>query len=153
MLVRLTRTARLWAAIVLGALYVLAIVAPAAAMAFGTGEHPAHCLTDEQLGVTRVQPAAGGHVHADAHARTHVDADGRTHHYDGANHPAPSDRDHDPAACCGLFGLTAMAVDPHLELGAPSRHSSIVALSFDKLTGRGPDRINRPPIVPLRLPL
>jgi hypothetical protein len=151
MLVRLTRTARVWAAIVLGALYVLAIVAPAAAMALGTGEHPAHCFTDEQLGVAHLQPAASGHVHADAHARTHVHSDGTTHRHDGAHHPAPSDRDHDPAACCGLFGLTAMAVDPHLELGASSRHWSIVALSFDKLTGRDPDRINRPPIVPLPL--
>ncbi len=151
MLVRLTRTARVWAAIVLGALYVLAIVAPAAAMALGSGEHPAHCLTDEQLGLAHVHPAAAAQAHADTHADTHVHADGTMHRHDGAHHPGTSNGDSDPAACCGLFGLTAMAVDPHLDLGGPSRHSSIVALSFDKLTGRGPDRINRPPIVPLPL--
>jgi hypothetical protein len=151
MLVRLTRTARQWAAIVGGALYALCVMAPSAATAFGAGERPAHCFTDEQLGLAHAHRAAIGHAHTDAHAKTHLHADGTTHHHDAARHPATSGKRHDPAACCGLFGLTAMAVDPQLDLGIPSRRSSILPASFDELTGRGPDRINRPPIVPLPL--
>jgi hypothetical protein len=80
-------------------------------------------------------------------ARAHVHADDTTHHHDGTHQPAKSGNGGDPAACCGLFGLTAMAVDPQLDFGAPARVSSIIPLSLEKLTGRDPDRINRPPIV------
>jgi hypothetical protein len=151
MLVRLTRTVRQWAAIVVGALYALCVIAPAPAMAFGADAHPVHCFTDEQLGRAHVHQAAAGHAHTDVHAKTHVHADGTPYHHDGAHHPAPSNKGNDPAACCGLFGLTAMAVDPQLDFGVPSRHSAILPVSFEELTGRGPDRINRPPIVPLPL--
>jgi hypothetical protein len=151
MLVRLTRTVTQWAAMIVGALYALCIIAPSAAMALGPGDHAAHCFTDEQLGLTHVHRADVGHAHAAGHVKVHVHADGATHHHDGPHHPATSGNGSDPAACCGLFGLTAMTVDPQLDLGAPSRHWSILPVSFDKLTGRGSDRINRPPIVPLPL--
>jgi hypothetical protein len=81
----------------------------------------------------------------------HIHADGTGHRHGETHHPGTSDRDSNPAACCGLFGVTAMAVDPQIELGAPSRHSSLLPVSFEELTGRDPDRINRPPIVLLPL--
>jgi len=141
-----------------GVLYALCVVMPSAAVAFGAGEHPVHCLTDQQLGLHVHQYAAGhgqGHAHphpqAHEHAQAHLHAAGAMHRHGESRHPGPSDRDNDPAACCGLFGLTAMAVDPQLDLGMGWRKSSIVPLSFAELTGRGPDRINRPPIAPLSL--
>lgn len=134
-----------------GALYALCIIMPSASVALGAGDRPVHCFTDEQLGLTHVHQAGAAQSHAEGHAQAHVHADGTTHHHDGAHHPATSDHRNDPAACCGLFGLTAMAVDPHIDLGVPSRHSSVLPMSLEKLTGRGPDRINRPPIVPLPL--
>jgi hypothetical protein len=172
MLVRLTKATRRCAAMLIGALYALCIIMPTAAVALGAGDRPVHCFTDEQLGLTHVHQPGVGHAHAEgkdlsfAHvlvgepastspehalATTHVQADDTTHHHDGTHQPAKSGNGGDPAACCGLFGLTAMAVDPQLDLGAPSRVSSIIPLSLEKLTGRGPDRINRPPIVPLPL--
>jgi hypothetical protein len=147
MLVRLTKATRRCAAMLVGALYALCIIMPSAAVALGAGDGPVHCFTDEQLGLTHVHHSGAGHAHTEGHARTHVDADGTTHHHDGTYHPAKSGTGSDPAACCGLFGLTAMAVDPQLVLDAPSRQASILPVSFETLTGRGPDRINRPPIV------
>jgi hypothetical protein len=150
MLVRLTRAARRCAAIVIGALYALCVIAPAAAVAFGAGGHVAHCLTEEQLGLAHVHQADVGGTH-EAHAKPHVHADGSTHHHDGTHHPGAPDNHNDQAACCGLFGLTAMAVNPQLDLAAPLRKSSLLPVSLARLTGREPDRINRPPIALLSL--
>jgi hypothetical protein len=156
MLVRLTKATRRCAAMLVGALYALCLIMPSASVALGAGDRPVHCFTDEQLGPTHihqvgVHQTGAAHAHAEGHAQAHVHADGTTHGHDGPHHPAPSNKGNDPATCCGLFGLTAMAVDPHIDLGVPSHRSSILPVSFEKLTGRGPDRINRPPIVPLPL--
>jgi hypothetical protein len=131
----------------IGALYALCIIMPTAAVALGAGDRPVHCFTDEQLGLAHVHQPGVGHAHMDGHGQAHVHADGTTHHHGATHHPAKSGNSSDPAACCGLFGLTAMAVDPQLDFGAPARVSSIIPLSLEKLTGRDPDRINRPPIV------
>ena len=149
MLVRVTRTARRCAATIVGVLYAFCVIVPSAAVAFGGDA--AHCFTADQLGLTHVHQPAAGHSHVEALGNQHVHADGTTHHHDGSHHPGTNDRNDSPAACCGLFGVTAMAVDPHLELGAPSQASSILPVSLEKLTGRGPDRINRPPIALLPL--
>ncbi len=130
----------------IGALYALCIIMPSAAVALGAGDGPAHCFTDEQLGLAHVHQPGAGHAHMDGQGQAHLHADGTTHHHDETHHPATSGHGDDPAACCGLFGLTAMAVDPQLDVGAPSRVWSIIPLSLAKLTGRDPDRINRPPI-------
>ena len=146
MLVRVTRTARRYAAILIGALSALCVVAPSAAVAFAPGDRAVHCLTDEQLGLTRLHHADVGHAYG-AHAKAHVHADGATQHDDGTHHQGAPAKGNDPAACCGLYGLTAMAVDAQLDLPVPSRRSSLVPVSFERLAGRDPDRINRPPII------
>ncbi len=128
---------------VIAALYALCVIAPSSAVAFGAGGHAAHCFTEEQLGLAHVHQADVGHVH--------VHADGTMHRHDGPRHHGTPDDSNNPAACCGVFGLTAMAVDPELDLAAPSRESSIVPVSFEPLAGRDPDRINRPPIGSLSL--
>jgi hypothetical protein len=161
MLVRVTKATRRWAAILAGTLYALCVVMPSASVAFGAGGHAAHCFTDEQLGFThhhgsdfshgQVDAQVGLHGHTPPQLPAHVHADGSQHRHDADHHPATADGDEGPAACCGLFGLTAMAVDPHLDLGAPTRHSSILPISLQELNGRGPERINRPPIALLTL--
>lgn len=137
-------------------LYALCVLTPSAAAAFGIGDQPAHCFTEQQLGL-HVHQAAAGHArggaraHEHAHMQAHVHNDSAAHRHADSHHPGTRDRDNDPAACCGLFGVTAMAVDPQVDLGAPSRHSAILPASFEELSGRGPDRINRPPIALLPL--
>jgi hypothetical protein len=136
---------------VVGALYALCVIAPTTAIALGAGSHVAHCFTEEQLGLAQAHKSGVSHAHGERHAEAHIHADGTIHDHGGTHHSGTDERGDDPAGCCGLFGLIAMAVDPHLDLGGPSRHSSILPASFEKLTGRGPDRINRPPIAPLPL--
>jgi hypothetical protein len=145
---------------VVAALYAFCLLMPSAAVASGAADHPAHCFTEEQLGLHVHQPADGprhAHAHehgqpqAQAHAQDHVHPAGATHPHPKSHHHGTNNGDDNPAACCGLFGLTAMAVDPQLDLGAPSHRSSILPVSFEELSGRGPDRINRPPIILLPL--
>ena len=146
---------------IVGVLYALCVIMPSASIAFGAGRHAAHCFTDEQLGLTHHhEPDAGhGHIgasiephgHIRAQVQAHVHADHGAPRHDANHHPAPATGDEGQPPCCGLFGLTAMAVDPDLDLGAPTRHSSILPISPQELNGRGPDRINRPPIALLTL--
>ena len=154
MLVRVTRTVRRRAATIVAALYALCVLMPAAALALGSADGPVHCFTDQQLGL-HVHQSVAAHGHSAAHghanlqmpAGEHVHSAHAPHRHDESHPPGTGDRSDHPATCCGLFGVTAMTVDPQLDLGAPSRHSSILPTSFEELTGRGPDRINRPPIV------
>ena len=135
MLSILTKTFRAKAAMILAALYALCILAPTAAFAFSANPGVVHCLTEGHVGI---------HDHG---SKVHVHAHGTTQHHDhdGA---APSD-DHDKsrlAACCSLFSVAAIAGEPDVSLGLYSPASIVLPILADALSGRGPDRINRPPI-------
>ncbi len=116
---------RLRVASLLVALYALCLGAPTAVMAFGQGGIPAHCLTDDQ------QNAGMAHVHQDA--TTHHHSDGK----DGGGDHA--------IKCCGLF--SASAITPDIVILSPKRQPAarLPALAADIRTGRGFDRIDRPP--------
>jgi hypothetical protein len=145
MLVRVTRAGRRFAAIVVAALYALCVVAPSTAIAFGPGGRTAHCFTEAQLGLAHVHQATVG-LMDEGHAKVGIHADGTTHRHHGTHHQGTSENRNDPAACCGLFGLTAMTANQQLDLAAPERKSSTLPIFLETLTGRGPDPINRPPI-------
>ncbi len=114
---------RLRVASLLVALYALCLGTPTAVMAFGQGGIPAHCLTDEQ------QNAGMAHVHQD----------GTTHH-----HSEDGDGDH-AIKCCGLFGVSAIAPDIVIFPAPRQPAAHLPALAADNRTGRGSDRIDRPP--------
>jgi hypothetical protein len=139
MLSVLTKTFRAKAAIVLAALYLLCILAPSAAFAFSANPGVAHCLTEGHVGV---------HDHG---GKVHVHADGTAHHHDhdGAASPSGDDEKSRVATCCSLFSVVAIAGEPGLSLGLYSPASTVVPVLADDLSGRGPERINRPPISPL----
>jgi hypothetical protein len=50
------------------------------------------------------------------------------------------------ASCCGLFSVVAIAGEPVPSLGLYSLTSAVLPIVGEALSGRGPDRINRPPI-------
>jgi hypothetical protein len=135
----MTRIVRMRMATLFAFLYAFCVLAPSAALAFGPPDADVHCLA-EGLGIaaehdhhgTAHQHANGAlHQHADhASPQKHSDADGKAH----------------PDKCCGLFSVTALAVEPGLALGVPAPVSVTFATLEDNLGGRGPDRINRPPI-------
>jgi hypothetical protein len=140
----LTKTLRVKAAIVLAALYALCILAPAVAFALSDNPAVAHCLTEGHVGV---HDHGGKHEHG---GKLHVHADGTTHqhHDDGAAPQAPADDGKGPiASCCGLFSVVAIPGEPVPSLGFDSLASVVLPIFGEALTGRAPERINRPPIV------
>jgi len=142
---------RVNAAIALVALYAFCILAPATALALSGNPTLAHCLTEGHVGV---------HVHGD---NTHVHAGGvahqhhdhgtvHQHHDDGASQKSSGDDGKGSvASCCGLFSVIAISSDPGLQLGASTHLSAFVPAARESLTGRGPDRLYRPPISLLSL--
>jgi len=106
-------------------------------MAFADGG-AAHCLTD-QRGIATVDERGGkAHVHTVASG---------THHADEASYrPVQPDEKSQPGACCGLFCISALTVEPYAPLALPVT-ASVDRFTFDAhIGGRGPDRIHRPPI-------
>jgi hypothetical protein len=142
-----TRRFRVKAAIALVALYAVCILAPSAAFALSSNPSLAHCLTEDH-----VAPVV--HDHGKAHARehggmTHQHADGSTHqhHHHGAPQKHSGGDGKTPVpSCCGLFSVVAIADEPGVVLGSSGHASRLVPALRDTLNGRGPDRINRPPI-------
>ena len=127
---------RVKGAIVLAALYTLCILAPSAAFAFSASPGVAHCLTEGHVGI---------HDHG---GKVHVHADGTAHHHDHDGAAAPSgDGDNSRvASCCSLFSVVALPGEPGPSLGLYSPGSTVLPVLADALSGRGPERINRPPI-------
>jgi hypothetical protein len=147
MLSALTRTFRVKAAIMLAALYALCVLAPAAAFAFSNNPAAAHCLTEGHVGVhNQAQHNQAQHNHAD---QVHVHADGTAHqHHDHGTAPQPSNDDGKSpmATCCGLFSVVAIPGGPVPSLEFYSLASVVLPPPGEALSGRGPERINRPPI-------
>ena len=126
------------AAGLLVALYALCVMAPAIALGFGDDVARAHCLS-----VVTERVSAHDHAHAGGTAHSHAD-----HAHD---HGAPSKgvdttgKSH-MGSCCGLFCLAALPSEFASAVEQTVHGSEVVSLREDSLAGRGPDRINRPPI-------
>jgi hypothetical protein len=137
MLTGLAKGYRIKAALALAGLYALCVLAPSVALAFVDGPTAAHCLTDQH-----------GVVSPDDHGSVHVHADGTSHrHHDSSAEHGDSDGDgKSPAGnCCGLFCMNALAAAA-VTLTTPAHFIFAAPTLDDHLAGRGPDRINRPPI-------
>lgn len=135
MLSRLAKTVRRKAAVTIAVLYALCILAPSAVLALNSAA--AHCLTDSN---------SLAHVHQD-HAKAHVHSDGATdqHH----THHDDKPHKHSDAGggnCCGLFCSTALPSVANVGFAELPTAAKIDPVRADALTGRAPDRINRPPI-------
>jgi hypothetical protein len=133
------------AAIVLTAVYALCILAPSMAFAFSNNSTIAHCLTEDHVGIHD----HGGkiHVHADGTAHRHHDEGAAHRHHDEGAVQKHGGDEGKAANCCGLFSLVAVAGEPSLILGPSSGASKLLPVPPEALSGRGPERINRPPIV------
>ena len=148
MLSALTKSFRARAAIAIAALYALCSIAPAAAFAFSNNPAVSHCLTEGHIGVHN----ASMHDHAAAHEHggtAHVHADGSAHQHPDDGAPPQHSGDDDKArvaSCCGLFSVVAIAGEPTPSLGLYSLASVVLPVVGEALSGRGPERINRPPI-------
>jgi hypothetical protein len=148
MFLGLTRKFRFRAALAVAALYGLCILAPHAALALGTGV--AHCLTDNPIAAHVHAAAAAPHAHAGGGAGHH-------HHHDDGAAPGHADSGmphehsgHDGKGngnCCGLFCISAIALDADTALIAPPTASPALSPLDNARADRAPDRLIRPPIV------
>jgi len=144
MLRLLTRRTRLWGATALATAYALCVLAPTIVFAFGDGSHAVHCLIEDD------------HAAATIHMQMHVHAAMQGHA--GHQHAAVPERqvppDHGKKAdvqCCGL-AFTNVLPPVLTEVTAPVsvRARTIVELHRD-FADRAPDRLYKPPIVPLSI--
>jgi hypothetical protein len=134
------RRHRFAVALALAVTYALCVLAPHAAVALGAD---AHCLNEAPVAAhvhaAKAEPHAGAmHQHGDGTVHRHSDSS-LPQHSDG------NDKNH-AATCCGLFCITAIAADVVVMLPPPPP-VTLAALGRDEAhAGRGPTRINRPPI-------
>jgi hypothetical protein len=84
------------------------------------------------------------HVHPDGVVHAHGEQ-GSHQHADGSA-PHKHDADETHGNCCGLFCVTAIAHAAPALLAAPVAAGPALPALEQALAGRGPDRINRPPI-------
>ena len=119
----LTRKQRWRAASLLVALYALCLATPTAVVALGLNAIPAHCLTDDH---------DAGVVHSHH---------GSAHHHSGGT----ADHGDHEGKCCGLFGITAIAPEAATFSMPPAPATQQQALIAASLSGRGSERIDRPP--------
>ena len=114
----------------MAAFYAVCLLAPVAAFAFGNGE--AHCLTQDNHGLSSV------HVHDDGSVHRHA-AEPPADVPDGTDNPKASGK------CCGVVCLTAMAPAAQDSL-TPVPHPPLVfPVAQDALVGGIPTRLYRPP--------
>ena len=138
-----TTRLRSYSAITLVALYALCLVMPSIASAFPNGSAPSHCPTDDHHGAPEVRLQDGIHIptlddnaiyrHAEyRRADNSVDSgDGKLKCHGGA--------------CCGLFCCAAITGDSGATLVKPGHASLLFGALDERLDGRGPQRIGRPP--------
>lgn len=144
MFVHFTRTVRLRSAGFLAALYVVCVLAPSAAFAFGDGSRAAHCLTEDHHGLQSGQAhmtAEKAHVHADGTSHVHSDAitPSKDHHGN-----ASSD-----GQCCGLFCFSALPASD-VEILVPSiLRGPVQTARIQGFVDHLPPRLFRPPLSPL----
>ena len=136
MLTGLTKALRLRSAAFLAVMYLICVLAPSAAFAFGDENLGAHCLTEADSGThIHSKPDAGGHSHAGAGSSN------------DANQAADQDRDDGKdQQCCGLFCVSSLSANvfPVEHPLLPSSPTTL--LGAQGIEGNQPERLYRPPI-------
>jgi hypothetical protein len=147
MLLQLTRSARIRVGWLVALAYLFCVLAPAAALAWGTS---APCLADDAL---LADPVAVHHQTAESHA--HVggavhDHTGVHSHHQIAAQDAPAEHHHDgkgtPGPCCAMTCVTALPADLP-SIAKPVQPMSTCAPEIAlRVRGEAPPLLYRPPI-------
>ena len=131
---------RLRAALILTAVYALSVVAPPVALAFADDAVAAHCLFEDS--------GSTPHAHRQSAVVTalpHVDTVNETHSHDVSG-PKKIGDEAPVVGCCGFFNAPAVFRSQDVFFAdQPLQLPALRALDGN-LTGRGPDRLHRPPI-------
>jgi hypothetical protein len=133
--------------------YLGSVIGPGIALAVSDGAVTAYCFDEivQQVAAVPAQPHVHVHVHADGTVHQHVDkrADSSQSRGDEHQHHGGSQHSSHDANCCGLFGVTAVLPASTGAIAGPDAHCLPSTIAADSLVGRGPSRIDRPPISPL----
>src|ERR1700731_3244833 len=138
MLSWLTTRVRSYGVITLAALYALCVIMPPVASAFPSGSAPSHCPTDDHHGVVR----DGIHVHTLGDGAINKHAENK--HADSMNGGDGKQNCH-AGACCGLFCCAAITGDSGATVVQLVHASLLFGALDERLAGREPKRIGRPP--------
>ena len=147
MFVRLTRPARARAGWFAALLYLFCVLAPGVALALGDA---ASCPTMKVQpttaahmhdGANPMHAAGASHQHGEVHQH-HADAGDATHEHtkhqrDGKTSPGP---------CCAMLCLSAIAADLPAIAKPVQPISLCVSENFQRLPGKAPPLLYRPPI-------
>jgi len=146
MFLRLTRSVRMKAGWLVALAYLFCVVAPAAALAWGTA---APCLTDDTVLADLVLAHhQTSHMHVDNAAHDHAKSHG---HHQAAAQDAPADHHHDgkgkPGPCCAMMCVTALPADL-TSIAKPVQPISTCAPEIAvRVHSEAPPLLSRPPIV------
>jgi hypothetical protein len=151
-----TKSFRVKAVVAVVTIYAFCILLPAIAFALADGRIAPPCLMDDLAALSMHDhsamsvDSAAAHHHHSAPAE---DAGGMTHHHadagGGPDATAPVDSDSGksrPGECCGLFPMVALAGKLYPAPAPSQLTSTVIPEMADAMSGRGPDRIIRPPI-------
>jgi hypothetical protein len=137
-LIGLQQRFRARAALTCAALYLVCVLVSSVAFALAHGGDLLDCLTEQHA------VAAVPHHDVASHELAGMMHD---HGGSGAPHQYPGDpQKHQIAPCCSMFAMVALLGAPVPELASATPLAASFPLLQDALDGRGPDRINRPPI-------
>ena len=149
MFVRLTKPVRAKVGWFVALLYLFCVLAPGAALALGDA---ASCLV-HQFGMTAAHVHEGAQPeHAASHQHHAMQADEHAmHHADpGDTMPGHSEHQHDgkgsPGPCCAMLCFSAIAADLPAVAKPVQPISLCVSESFQRLPGKAPPLLYRPPI-------
>jgi len=135
---------RIWAGRLIALLYLFCVLAPSAALAFGSGPLP--CL--DEVHVTVVHDAAMTDTHRHILDASHT----VSLHQHGALANAPGHEQHHrhrtavPGPCCALMCASAMPAELPSLVMPPSPVSTCAGEVYRSLHGEAPARLYRPPI-------
>jgi hypothetical protein len=139
MLSALNKQVRGKAAIVLAVVYALCVLAPSATFAVAAPAAIAHCLQEDHGFVAPAHHEGATHQHTDGTAHEHDGDHAAITHADNGH------EDHGKS-CCGLLSAVGITGDPPYTIGALTVASLLLPVLPGAMSGRSPERINRPPI-------
>ena len=150
MLTRVSRTLRWRAAVTLALAYMLCVVLPPVAHAFIGSATTAQLAAVDRQHDTAMADVATAHIHVAA-TTNHV-GDTTHRHHNGDDTSRNGADGHDKAVgCCGYFCMSAAPFTLVQDIPPALGVLVAAALANRGIIGRGPARIDRPPIVLLPL--
>jgi hypothetical protein len=137
-------------------LYLACVLMPSVALALTDGAISAYCFDEiaEEVAALQTRIHDHVHVHSDGTIHHHIDkassaaVQGESQNDQSGNQGHPQGHSHD-GNCCGSFGFTAVLPVLSAAIAEPAAYHIAQPILTNCLDGCGPQRINRPPILPL----